>query len=130
MEASARQRPDFREAFCRQFGCRPEGFERRLLIRCLPLLWRLPGALWLLVSPRSFARELGMLSRLGSARDPALLRPELEGYAYENERDRPWRVAVFGIRLSRRRCLRIFLTVMGREIQEDLADRPSLSSAP
>ncbi|MCC6231394.1 MAG: hypothetical protein IT580_02055 [Verrucomicrobiales bacterium] len=40
------------------------------------------------------------------------MRPELDGYAYENDRDRPFRIAVLGLRLSRRRCLRLFQKVM------------------
>lgn len=55
---------------------------------------------------------MALLSRLGLATEVSHLRPELEGYAYENERDKPARVTVFGIRLSRRRCLKIFREVM------------------
>lgn len=101
-----------RDAFCRRFRCKPDVFERRLLARCLPPMQRLPATLWLALKPSSFARELTLLSRLGSATDASLLRPELDGYAYENERDRPMRVVVFGLRLSRRRFLRIFRELM------------------
>lgn len=108
-----RENPTFRQAFCRQFRCKPEDFERRLFARCLSSWMRWLVACWLAAKPDSFGRELALLTRLGEAKDVSPVLPELEGYAYENERDKPMRVAVFGIRLSRRRCLRIFRQVMG-----------------
>jgi hypothetical protein len=112
MPETGREVRTLRDAFCRRFRCRPDAFERRLLARCLPPMQRLPATIWLTLRPSSFARELTLLSRLGSATDASLLRPELDGYAYENERDKPIRVVVFGLRLSRRRFRRIFREVM------------------
>ncbi len=102
----------FRQAFCHRYRCKAESFERRLLTSCFPILYRLPVAIWLVIRPESFAREMALLSRLSLSTEVSHLRSELEGYAYENERDKPARVAVFGFRLSRRRCLRIFREVM------------------
>lgn len=117
-QSGGREGTTFRQAFCRHFHCAPESFERRLLTRCLPPLARVLVVFWLAAKPASFAREIALLSRLGAARDPAILRPELDGYAYENERDKPFRVEVLGLRLSRRRCLRIFRQVMAMEGKE------------
>lgn len=102
----------FREAFCHGYRCASEAFERELLIRCMPWPARWLGMIWMWLRPRSFERELGMLSRLGGARRADQLRSELEGYGYENGRDRPFRVVVLGVRLSRRRCLKVFHDVM------------------
>lgn len=103
----------FRDAFCRRFGCEPNRFEKAILRRCFPLTVQPLGAVLLLIRPGMFARELAMLSRLAGAPNESALRGELEGYVYENQRDRPFRVRTLGLRLSRRRFLRIYRTVMG-----------------
>lgn len=54
-----------------------------------------------------------MLGRLAGSPSESALRGELEGYVYENERDKLFRVRTLGLRLSRRRFVRIYRNVMG-----------------
>jgi hypothetical protein len=71
------------------------------------------GTILLILRPAMFRRELSMLSRLAGSPSESALRGELEGYVYENERDKLFRVRTLGLRLSRRRFLRIYRIVMG-----------------
>jgi hypothetical protein len=64
------------------------------------------------VNPRIFRRELSLISRLGEAQNASQVRQELEGYAYENARDRSFRTESLGLRLSRRRFVRLMRRVL------------------
>lgn len=99
---------DFRSACCRRYGWRTEGFATAALARSFPPLARPVGALLLAFWPGLFAREIAVLERVGRAGDEAEVRGELDGYAFENHRDRPWRVRWLGLRISRRRLVRLF----------------------
>ena len=103
----------FRDAYCARFGCPPDQFEKAVLRRCFPPWSRPLGALLLALKPQSFRRELAMLGRLSGSPGEGSLRGELDGYVYENQRDKPLRVRTFGLRLSRRRFLRLYQLVMG-----------------
>ncbi len=103
----------FRDAFCARFHCAPHQFEKAVLRRCFPAWSRPLGALVLALKPQSFRRELAMLGRLGGGPGERGLRGELDGYVYENQRDKPVRVRTFGLRISRRRFLRLYQAVMG-----------------
>lgn len=103
----------FRDAYCRHYGCASQRYEKSALRRCFPPLVRPLGAILLAVRPMMFHRELTMLGRLGGLPNEVALRGELDGYVYENQRDKPFRVETLGLRLSRRRFLRIYRTVMG-----------------
>ena len=105
--------PLFRDAFCRRFGCAPTNFEKAILRRCFPPIVRPLGTILLTLRPEMFRRELTMLARLAASPSESALRGELEGYVYENERDKPFRVRTLGLRLSRRRFVRIYRNVMG-----------------
>ena len=84
-----------------------------MLARCFPLVVRLQGWLLLLLNPRIFERELALIRRLGDATEGSQLRQELEGYAYEVQRDRTFRTTTLGIRLSRRRVVKLLREVIG-----------------
>ncbi len=109
--ASEHPGTDFRTAFCAKYPCEPGQFEKAVLRRCFPLRMRLPGIILLAIRPREFQRELEMIGRLAPARSESQVRQELEGYAYEIRRDRPFRAGI-GLRLSRRRFLRLMRRVM------------------
>lgn len=98
----------FRAAFCRRYRCRDEQFEKAVLRRCFPPLSRYMGAIFLAVSPGSFEREMAVIRRLGNVGNESSVRGELDGYAYENQRDKRARTQTFGLRLSRRRFLRVW----------------------
>lgn len=70
------------------------------------------GTILLALQPQMFRRELSMIERLAGSPSESALRVELEGYVYENQRDKPFRVQTLGLRLSRRRFLRIYRSVM------------------
>lgn len=95
-------------AFCERFGCSAAEFERRVLRRSFPASSRLLGSLLLAVSPRLFQRELEMIRRLGTAVDHNHVRGELEGYKYENQRDRVLRTETLGLRVSGRRLMQLY----------------------
>jgi hypothetical protein len=103
---------EFRIAFCQKYRCAPEQFERAVLRRCFPWWSRLPGAVLLGLNPRIFRRELSLIARLGEAQNASQVRQELEGYAYENARDRSFRTESLGLRLSRRRFVRLMRRVL------------------
>lgn len=111
----------FRAAFCRKYRCRPERFEAAVLRRCFPLWARPLGSLLVVLKPGWFRRELSLIDRLGTARTESQVKQELEGYAYENARDKSFRTESLGLRLSRRRF--VFL------MREVLPSRRSGSSA-
>lgn len=69
------------------------------------------GTLVLAVHPGSFRRELSLIGRLGNGGSEVSVRGELDGYAYENQRDKSARTQTFGLRLSRRRFLRVWREV-------------------
>lgn len=71
------------------------------------------GTLVLAVHPGSFRRELSLIGRLGNGGSEVSVRGELDGYAYENQRDKSARTQTFGLRLSRRRFLRVWREVFG-----------------
>jgi hypothetical protein len=94
--------------FCRRFRCRDAQFEKAVLRRCFPPLSRPLGTVVLALNPGAFKRELALIRRLGGVVNESPLRGELDGYAYENQRDKSARTETFGLRLSRRRFLRIW----------------------
>lgn len=103
----------FQEAFCRRHRCAPESFSKLVLRRSFPPWVRPLGSLVLAVRPTLFRRELALIHRLGTANaGEAGLRAELDSYVYENERDKPFRVVSLGLRLSRRRFLRVYRAAM------------------
>jgi len=104
-------RETFRAAFCRAYRCEPEHFEKAVLARCFPWVVRLQGRLLLLLNPGIFQRELALIRRLGDVTDGSHLRQELEGYAYELQRDKTFRTSTLGIRLSRRRVVKLLREV-------------------
>lgn len=53
-----------------------------------------------------------MIRRLADVRGESQARQELEGYAYENQRDRNFRTETLGLRLSRRRFIQLLRTVL------------------
>ncbi len=106
---------DFRTAFCQKYRCAEADYERSVLRRCFPWWVRALGSIVLALNPRLFRRELALISRLGAARDETPLRQELEGYAYENARDKQFRTETLGLRLSRRRFVRLMRTVLPTE---------------
>jgi hypothetical protein len=114
---------EFRIAFCEKYRCEPDRFESAVLRRCFPWWVRWPGSMLLSLSPRLFRRELSLISRLGHAQNPSQIRQELEGYAYENARDRSFRTETLGLRLSRRRFVHLM-----RRVLPDIA--PAEQSAP
>ena len=83
------------------------------------------GTVLLSIRPGMFWRELALLQRLGQVeRESAgMVRGELEGYAYENQRDKSFRTETLGLRLSRRR----FLVVMRNTFE---AERGAATSLP
>lgn len=104
----------FCEAFCRRYRCTPENFPKAVLRRSFPPWVTVPGSFLVLVKPSMFERELGLIQRLGALRvDSTGVRGELDGYAYENERDKPFRVETLHLRVSRRRILKLFREVLG-----------------
>lgn len=105
----------FRAAFCRRFRCPEPEFEKAVLRRCFPVMSRALGVVALALNPGAFRRELELIRRLGGARDTTPVRGELEGYAYENQRDKSARTQTFGLRLSRRRFLRVWRDTFGGE---------------
>lgn len=102
----------FRQAYCRLRRCSPEAFARSVLRRSFPPLARPLGSLLLALKPEMFRRELVLIGRLGDGTGEAGLRGELEGYVYENDRDKPFRVVTLGLRLSRRRFLHVYRETM------------------
>ncbi len=103
----------FRDLFCRRHRCDAAAFERAVLSRCFPPLASPLGRALLLLRPAGFRRELTLIAVLGQARNESGVRRELEGYVYENQRDKSFRTQTLGLRLSRRRFLRVFREVMG-----------------
>lgn len=108
-------RPDFRTSFCKKYRCSTERYETAVLSRCFPLWVRPLGVLLLALKPHLFRRELALISRLGGVVGDANLRQELEGYAYENARDKRFRTESLGLRLSRRRFVHLVRTVFPPE---------------
>lgn len=101
----------FRSAYCRKFGCRPERFAASVLRRCFPILVRIQGSIALAMNPKWFQRELALIDRLGEVTSESQLRQELEGYAYENARDKTFRTETLGLRMSRRRFVELLRRV-------------------
>jgi len=97
-------------AFCRRYRCPDGHFEKAVLRRCFPPLSKALAVIALALRPDTFQRELALIRRLGTTGPGADVRGELEGYAYENQRDKSARTQTFGLRLSRRRFLRLWRT--------------------
>lgn len=116
----------FRELFCRQHGCSNDAFERQVMGRCFPAYSRPLGRVLLALKPGMFQRELAMVGRLGRATTEAVVRGELDGYAYENQRDKSFRARRLGLRLSRR----IFIRVFRQAVEAGRTGGPGRSSAP
>jgi hypothetical protein len=114
----------FRKAFCERHGCSDDQFETAVLRRSFPLWARPFASIALAFKPKLFTRELALIRRLGDARDESHVRQELEGYAYENARDRSFRTETLGWRLSRRRFLKVMRATLPR------AERPAVKVAP
>jgi hypothetical protein len=102
----------FREAYCRRYGCPVERFEVLVLRQSFPVWVRVPGSILLAIRPQWFRRELALIGRLGEARHESQVKQELEGYAYENARDKHFRTETLGLRLSRRRFIQLMRRVM------------------
>lgn len=85
-----------------------------MLRRCFPLHVRLVGTVMLALSPQTFRRELALIARLGATTNDSSVKPELEGYAYENQRDKSFRVRTLGLRLSRRKFIRMLHELRAR----------------
>ncbi|MBX3744965.1 MAG: hypothetical protein KF833_06610 [Verrucomicrobiae bacterium] len=66
------------------------------------------------MNPKWFRRELALIERLGEVTSESQLRQELEGYAYENARDKSFRTETLGLRLSRRRFVELVRKVRPR----------------
>ena len=113
--SSVIRKAPFREAFCRCYGCPSEQFEVLVLRRSFPLWAQLPGTILLAIRPQMFRRELALIGRLGEAQDESQVKQELEGYAYENARDKPFRTETLGLRLSRRRFIQLMRRVMAQD---------------
>lgn len=102
-----------------------------MLRRSFPLWARLPGTVLLALRPRWFSRELALIRRLGDVENESQVRQELEAYAYENSRDRSFRTETLGLRLSRRRFLRVMREVLPRRsLAPAVPGRESPSSGP
>lgn len=115
--------PAFRAAFCERYQCATGDFETAVLRRCFPLWARVPGTILLAIKPHLFRRELTLINRLGDARNESQARQDLEGYAYENMRDKSFRTESLGLRFSRRRFLRLMHSVL-RGTPNDRHSRP------
>lgn len=72
------------------------------------------GSIALAMNPKWFRRELALIERLGEVTSESQLRQELEGYAYENARDKSFRTETLGLRLSRRRFVELVRKVRPR----------------
>ena len=66
----------------------------------------------MMLFPGWFERELGVVRRVGVLSDEDGIRAELDGYLWDNQRDQPFRVRVLGLRLSRRRFMRLYRRVI------------------
>lgn len=93
-----------------------------MLIRCFPVWAQLPSVLALWLNPRLFRRELTLISRLAEVRSESQVRQELESYVYENQRDRLFRTESLGVRLSRRKFVRLMREVRSEGVAEDEAE--------
>jgi len=59
---------NFKEAYCHHHGCSASGFERHLLLRIVPLLFRPMAALSFWMNPAIFASELEVIRNAAPAR--------------------------------------------------------------
>ncbi len=98
---------NFKSAFCRAFGCRPEDYEpavfRRALFRhALPFAWWLRWR-----DPEFFREDLDFIHEVGGLTDPDLFRQEVNYFYGRNLRDRGWLRTLLRIRVSGKRLMRL-----------------------
>jgi hypothetical protein len=102
----------FRSLFCEAYGCAPDEFEQRLFQRCLyrpivPVAWII-----LRVSPAFFREDLVFLREVGAATSRSEVVGELNRFYGRNIRDRNWLRKQLAIRVSAKRVLRVYRSLL------------------
>jgi hypothetical protein len=97
----------FRELYCSRFDCRPERFERAVVLRCLHRRCLPVATLCYRLSPKFFEAELATLRYMGDALTMREIMVEMDAYSFAMRSRGHWFKRVLRVRISGRRIKRL-----------------------
>ncbi|KAB2654746.1 MAG: hypothetical protein DVB31_16440 [Verrucomicrobia bacterium] len=92
--------PNFREAYCAYYRCRPEEFQRRAFFRAMDPFHRLLGLPIYAFNKPFFAMDFGVIDSIGDARTQSEFEFAMDELIGINNVERSIRRGVMGIRIS------------------------------